>query len=363
MAAYKITLLKGDGIGPEIVSQAVKVLKTVEAISDLKFEFYDELIGGAAIDITGVPLPDKTLMQCKNSDGVLLGAVGGPKWDNIEAEKRPEAGLLSIRKELGLFANLRPTRLIKPLGNRCVLNPHVVDVSNIDFLIVRELTGGIYFGEKKRFTQDQTVFASDTETYSIDEIERIAHVAFKMARLRSKKITSVDKANVLESSRLWRETVERVKAEYPDVELNHMLVDNCAMQIVKNPGQFDVILTSNIFGDILSDEASVLTGSIGMIPSASLGTGGFGLYEPIHGSAPDIAGKNIANPIGAILSGAMLIKYTLGRNDVYQLIENAVDSVLKSGAHTADIADGSETTVGTAEIGELICQKIMECAK
>ena len=363
MAVYKIVLLKGDGIGPEIIDESVKVLKAIESVSAVKFEFCNALIGGAAVDTVGVPLPEKTLLECKGSSAVLLGAVGGPKWDNIAADKRPEAGLLSIRKELGLFANLRPTRLSGPLANRCVLNPEVVDLSNIDFLIVRELTGGIYFGDKKRFERDGVIFASDTELYSTAEIERIAHAAFKMAMQRSKKVTSVDKANVLESSRLWREVMEHVAKSYPQVKLNHMLVDNCAMQIVRNPGQFDVICTSNIFGDILSDEASVLTGSIGMIPSASLGEGGFGLYEPIHGSAPDIAGKNSANPVGAILSAAMMLKYTFGMDNEAGLIQSAVDSVLKSGARTADIADASSKICGTSEIGSLICEKIMEYAK
>ena len=359
MADYKITLLKGDGIGPEIINEAVKVLKAVEKARGIRFSFEEELIGGAAIDDSGVPLPERTVASCKDADGVLLGAVGGPKWDGVSPGLRPEAGLLAIRKRLGLYANLRPTRLYPALRDRCVLNGSVVDTKNIDFLLVRELTGGIYFGEKKTATENSVRYAYDTERYSEPEIERIAITAFETAMLRNKKVTSVDKANVLESSRLWRSVLERVASGYKEVELEHLLVDNCAMQIVLNPSRFDVICTSNIFGDILSDEASVLTGSIGLIPSASLGDGGFGLYEPIHGSAPDIAGKGIANPVGAILSAAMLLKYSLGLQDEYRLIEDAVTAVLNEGLRTRDICGKGDVICSTGGLGDRICEKIL----
>ena len=308
MADYKITLLKGDGIGPEIVNQAVKVLDCAAE----KFGFgvtYDEaLLGGCAIDATGVPLPDETVAKCKASDSVLLGAVGGPKWDSQPGNNRPEAGLLGIRGALGLFANLRPSVIFGPLKSASPIKDEIIG-GNLDVMIVRELTGGIYFGERGRKEVNGQPAAWDTEMYTVGEVERIARVAFDLAMKRNKKLTSVDKANVLESSRLWRETVKRVAEDYPEVELNHMYVDNCAMQLVRNPRQFDVILTSNIFGDILSDEASMIAGSIGMLASASLSGSKLGLYEPIHGSAPDIAGQNIANPLATILSVAMMLRY------------------------------------------------------
>ena len=323
MADYKITLLKGDGIGPEIVNQAVKVLDCAAE----KFGFgvtYDEaLLGGCAIDATGVPLPDETVAKCKASDSVLLGAVGGPKWDSQPGNNRPEAGLLGIRGALGLFANLRPSVIFGPLKSASPIKDEIIG-GNLDVMIVRELTGGIYFGERGRKEVNGQPAAWDTEMYTVGEVERIARVAFDLAMKRNKKLTSVDKANVLESSRLWRETVKRVAEDYPEVELNHMYVDNCAMQLVRNPRQFDVILTSNIFGDILSDEASMIAGSIGMLASASLSGSKLGLYEPIHGSAPDIAGQNIANPLATILSVAMMLRYSLDQSEAADAIEAAV---------------------------------------
>lgn len=356
MTDYKIVLLKGDGIGPEIVNQAVKVLdKTAE-----KFGFtveYDEaLLGGCAIDATGVPLPDETVEKCKKADSVLLGAVGGPKWDNQPGNNRPEAGLLGIRGALGLFANLRPAVIFEPLKGASPIKDEIIG-GTLDIMIVRELTGGIYFGEKGRKEVNGNPAAYDTEMYTVPEIERIARVAFDLAMKRNKKLTSVDKANVLESSRLWRETVIRISKEYPEVELNHLYVDNCAMQLVINPSQFDVIVTSNIFGDILSDEASMISGSIGMLASASLSEGKSGLYEPIHGSAPDIAGLGIANPLATILSVAMMLKYSLDRPKEADAIENAVSTVLKD-YRTPDIYAEGTTKVSTDEMGDLICNAL-----
>ena len=356
MADYKIVLLKGDGIGPEIVNQAVKVLdKTAE-----KFNFtveYDEaLLGGCAIDATGVPLPDETVEKCKNADSVLLGAVGGPKWDSLAGNVRPEAGLLGIRGALGLFANLRPAVIFEPLKSASPIKDEIIGGS-LDIMIVRELTGGIYFGERGRKEVDGNPAAWDTEMYSVPEVERIARVAFDLAMKRNKKLTSVDKANVLESSRLWRETVNRISAEYPKVELSHMYVDNCAMQLVRNPGQFDVIVTSNIFGDILSDEASMISGSIGMLASASLSEKKSGLYEPIHGSAPDIAGLGIANPLATILSVAMMLRYSLDRADAADAIEAAVAKVLENN-RTPDIYEDGKNKVSCEEMGNLVCEAL-----
>ena len=357
MSDYKITLLKGDGIGPEIVDEAVKVLnKTAE-----KFNFtvsYDEaLMGGCAIDATGEPLPQETIDKCKASDSVLLGAVGGPKWDNLPGSKRPEAGLLGIRGALGLFANLRPSVIFEPLQGDSPIKDEIIG-GQLDILIVRELTGGIYFGKRGRCTaEDGSPAAWDTEMYSVPEIERIARVAFEMAMKRNKKVTSVDKANVLESSRLWRETVIRIAEEYPEVDLNHLYVDNCAMQLVRNPRQFDVIVTSNIFGDILSDEASMIAGSIGMLASASLAEGKFGLYEPIHGSAPDIAGLGIANPLATILSVAMMLRYSLDQGEAADAIENAVNEALKK-YRTPDIMSDGLTKVSCSEMGDKVCEFI-----
>ena len=356
MADYKITLLKGDGIGPEIVNQAVKGLDCAAE----KFGFgvtYDEaLLGGCAIDATGVPLPDETVAKCKASDSVLLGAVGGPKWDSQPGNNRPEAGLLGIRGALGLFANLRPSVIFGPLKSASPIKDEIIG-GNLDVMIVRELTGGIYFGERGRKEVNGQPAAWDTEMYTVGEVERIARVAFDLAMKRNKKLTSVDKANVLESSRLWRETVKRVAEDYPEVELNHMYVDNCAMQLVRNPRQFDVILTSNIFGDILSDEASMIAGSIGMLASASLSGSKLGLYEPIHGSAPDIAGQNIANPLATILSVAMMLRYSLDQSEAADAIEAAVAKVLET-YRTPDIYEEGFTKVGCDEMGDRVCEAL-----
>ena len=356
MEKYNIVLLKGDGIGPEIVNEAVKVLdKTAE-----KFGFevnYDEaLLGGCAIDATGVPLPQETIDKCKAADSVLLGAVGGSKWDTLPGNLRPEAGLLGIRGALGLFANLRPAVIFEPLKDASPLKDDIIG-NALDIMVVRELTGGIYFGERGRKEVNGNPAAYDTEMYTVPEIERIARVAFDLAMKRNKKLTSVDKANVLESSRLWRETVIKVSAEYPEVELNHMYVDNCAMQLVRNPGQFDVLVTSNIFGDILSDEASMISGSIGMLASASLNGNQSGLYEPIHGSAPDIAGLGIANPIATILSVAMMLRFSLNQPEAANAIEAAVNKILLT-HRTPDIYTEGTTKVSCSEMGDLICNLI-----
>lgn len=354
---YKITVLKGDGIGPEVIDQAVSALKTTGQKFGFQIEFDERLMGGCAIDKYGVPLPESTLAACRESDAVLLGAVGGPKWESMPADRTPEAGLLGIRSGLGLFANLRPAVIYDALKQASPLKSEIIN--EIDIMVVRELTGGIYFGERGRSEQgtpNETAY--DTEKYSVAEVERIARLAFETAMKRRKHVTSVDKANILESSRLWRETVTRVSLQYPEVSLNHLYVDNAAMQLVRNPGQFDVIVTSNIFGDILSDEASMITGSIGMLPSASLGSGKCGLYEPVHGSAPDIAGQNKANPIAAILSAAMMLRYSLEQQEAGECIEEAVRKVLCAGYRTADLAPLGEKTVGTYEMGKLICERI-----
>ena len=315
--------------------------------------YTDALLGGCAIDATGNPLPGETVEACLASDAVLLGAVGGYKWDILPGGQRPEAGLLGIRAALGLFANLRPAKIYGPLKSACPLREDIIGDS-MDVMVVRELTGGIYFGERGRKTVNGAQAAYDTEMYTVPEIERIARVAFDSARKRNKKVHSIDKANVLESSRLWRETVIRIAKDYPDVELNHMYVDNAAMQLVRNPKQFDVILTSNIFGDILSDEASQIAGSIGMLASASMGEGTRGLYEPIHGSAPDIAGKNLANPLATILSAAMMLRYSLNEPVAADAIEKAVESVLNDGCRTADIFTDGCKRLGTVEMGDAV---------
>ena len=356
MADYKIVLLKGDGIGPEIVNQAVKVLDKASEKFNFTVEYDEALLGGCAIDATGVPLPDETVAKCKASDSVLLGAVGGPKWDSQPGNNRPEAGLLGIRGALGLFANLRPSVIFGPLKSASPIKDEIIG-GNLDVMIVRELTGGIYFGERGRKEVNGQPAAWDTEMYTIGEVERIARVAFDLAMKRNKKLTSVDKANVLESSRLWRETVKRVAEDYPEVELNHMYVDNCAMQLVRNPRQFDVILTSNIFGDILSDEASMIAGSIGMLASASLSGSKLGLYEPIHGSAPDIAGQNIANPLATILSVAMMLRYSLDQSEAADAIEAAVAKVLET-YRTPDIYEEGFTKVGCDEMGDRVCEAL-----
>lgn len=354
---YKIALLPGDGIGPEIVPQAVRVLEAVGQKFDLAFEFQTALIGGAAYDATGNPLPEETLEVCRSSDAILLGAVGGPKWDNLEPHLRPERGaLLPLRKALGLYANLRPAAVNPALASASTLKEEIV--SGLDIMIIRELTGGLYFGEKRREElPGGGQKAIETLEYSTGEIERVARLGFEMARKRNKQLMSVDKANVLESSRLWREVVQELAKEYPDVELNHMYVDNCAMQLVRNPKQFDVIITENMFGDILTDLASQLTGSIGMLPSASIG-GQVALYEPIHGSAPDIAGKNLANPIATILSAAMMLRVSLGLEEPAAAIEEAVARVLDQGYRTGDIMQPGKTLLGTLEMTEAVLKEI-----
>ena len=349
-----IAILPGDGISPEITGEAVKVLEAVAEKFGHAFEMATHLVGGAAIDATGAALPPETLAACAAADAVLLGAVGGPKWDALPSDQRPErAALLPLRAKLGLFCNLRPAKVWDALADASPLRPEIV-AGGLDLLVVRELTGGIYFGAHERAADG--LAAHDVMAYSVPEIERIAHVAFAAARRRHGKVTSVDKANVLETSKLWRETVTRLHAAaYADVALDHLYVDNAAMQLVRNPRQFDVLLTENMFGDILSDEASQITGSIGMLPSASLRADGFGLYEPIHGSAPDIAGKDIANPLATILSAAMLLKHSFGMDDEAAAIERAVQEVLAAGVRTADIARGGAPSVGTRAMGTAVC--------
>ena len=353
MKNYKITLLRGDGIGPEIVEQAVKALNVLADKHGFRIEYTDALLGGVAIDAAGVPLPDETVAACKASDAVLLGAVGGYKWDTLPGNLRPEAGLLGIRAALGLYANLRPAVIFGPLKSASPIKDEIIGDA-MDIMVVRELTGGIYFGERGRKEVNGQPAAFDTEMYTVPEIERIARVAFDVAHKRNKKVTNVDKANVLESSRLWRETVLKVAQEYPDVELNHLYVDNAAMQLVRNPRQFDVIVTSNIFGDILSDEASQIAGSIGMLASASLSDGTLGLYEPIHGSAPDIAGQGVANPLATILSAGMLLRYSFGMEQAADEIDAAVAAVLET-ARTPDIWEEGCKKVSTSEMGDLVC--------
>lgn len=353
----RIALIPGDGIGPEVTAEAVKVLRAVGERYDLTFSFEEVAMGGAAIDQTGGPLPQATVDACKESDAVFLGAVGGPRWDHLPGHLRPEAGLLGLRKALGVFANLRPAILFPQLTDASTLRPEVL-AGGLDLLVVRELTGGIYFGERGREGEGDEQSAWDTERYAVSEIERVAKVAFEAARRRGGRLMSVDKANVLESSRLWRETVVALSAAYPDVVLEHMYVDNAAMQLIRNPKQFDVLLTNNIFGDILSDEASMLTGSLGMLPSASLGDGGIGLYEPIHGSAPDIAGKDLANPIAAIMSIAMLLRHSAGAEEAARAVEQAVSTVLDRGFRTTDLVDGGKA-IGTREMGDRVVEAIL----
>ncbi len=350
---YNIALVKGDGIGPEIVDSAVAVLNKVFEIYGHTASYSETLAGGAAIDVTGEPLPQETIDICLASDSVLLGAVGGPKWDTLPGDKRPERALLGLRSSMGLFANIRPTVLFEELKGACPLKPELTE-GNLDFVVVRELTGGAYFGERGRKQTDMGEAAYDTMIYSEGEVERIMRVAFEMAMVRGKKLCSVDKANVLESSRLWRSVAHKVRENYPEVEYSDMLVDNCAMQMIRNPKQFDVIVTENMFGDILSDEASMITGSIGMLPSASLGAGKRGMYEPIHGSAPDIAGKGLANPLATILSVAMMLKYSFGLEKEAQCINDAVTATLAAGLRTADIAATGEKSVGTKEMTEAV---------
>ncbi len=359
--SYQITLIPGDGIGPEIVREAVKVLDKVGTKYGYDFQYTDILMGGCSIDAHGVPLTDDALAVAKAGDAVLLGAVGGnvgnSKWYDVAPNLRPEAGLLKIRKELGLFANIRPAYLFEELKGACPLKEEIIG-DGFDMVIMRELTGGLYFGERHTTTVNGLKTAVDTLTYNEEEIRRIAVKAFEIAQKRKKKVTSVDKANVLDSSRLWRSIVEETAKDYPEVSVNNMLVDNCAMQLVMNPGQFDVILTENMFGDILSDEASMITGSIGMLSSASLGKTKLGLYEPSHGSAPDIAGKNIANPIATILSAAMLLRYSLDLDKEADAVEAAVRTVLKNGYRTVDIMSEGMKQVTTTQMGDLIAEAV-----
>lgn len=362
---FEIVVLPGDGIGPEVVDESVKVLEAVGRRFGHRFNFHYDLVGGAAIDQHGVALTAETLRCCKGSDAVLLGAVGGPKWDDPLAKVRPEDGLLALRKELKLFANLRPVKVFPVLVNSTPLKPEVIQ--GVDLLVVRELTGGLYFGKpKKRWQTAQGRRAVDTMAYSEKEIERIVKVGFELARRRRRKLTSVDKANILETSRLWRQITTEISTQYRDVELDHMLVDSCAMRLVQNPSYFDVIVTENTFGDILTDEASMLAGSMGMLASASLSTvpqpGGraFGLYEPIHGSAPRRAGQNLANPIATILSSAMMLQYSLGLEKESVAVEQAIESTLKAGYRTYDIAPEGRSKVGTREMGDLITQRVAD---
>jgi len=354
----RIAVLPGDGIGQEIVPEAVKVLQAIGQRFGHTFEWKYSDIGGQAIDRTGFPLPQETLDLAKHSDAVLLGAVGGPKWEGLEYERRPERALLGLREALGLFANLRPAKLHSDLADASTLKREVIE--GIDILVVRELIGGIYFGKPKGIEPTATGHRGvNTEVYTTEEITRIAHVAFQAARKRRRLVTSVDKANVLESSELWRRVVTEVHGSYPEVELRHMYVDNCAMQLIRNPKQFDVVVTTNLFGDILSDEAAMLTGSIGMLPSASVGSK-VGMYEPIHGSAPDIAGKDLANPIGMIASGAMMLAYSFDLVKEAELIERAIQRVLGQGYRTKDIEGPGTIPVGTKQMGALIVQQVQE---
>jgi len=349
----KITLLPGDGIGPEVVAEGVKILKAIGAKFGHSFEFTTALAGGIAIDETGNPLPDESITACRAADAVLLGAVGGPKWSDPKAKVRPEQGLLKLRKELGLFANIRPVKIYPALADASTLKREVVE--KVDLIIVRELTGGLYFGQPQgRQDNAQGRAAVDTMYYTEAEIARLMRVSFELARQRRKKLTSVDKANVLASSRLWREVAHEVAADYPDVEYEDILVDACSMYLIRRPADFDVVATENMFGDILSDEASMLAGSMGMLPSASLAEGTFGLYEPIHGSAPDIAGRGIANPLATILSAAMLLRTSLKLTAEADAVEAAVEAVLAQGHRTADLATPGQPTVSTTAMGDFV---------
>jgi 3-isopropylmalate dehydrogenase len=360
---YRVAVLPGDGIGPEVTAEAIKVLQAVEAIAGPTFRFQTGLIGGCALDATATPLPAETIAICNNSQAVLLGAVGGSRWDSVRPEVRPEQGLLQIRKRLELYVNLRPARVLDSLVGISALRPD--RVRGTDMVIVRELTGGIYFGNPRGiFAKNGERVGINTEVYREHEVERVAHRAFQLARLRRRKVTSVDKANVLESSRLWREVVSRVARSYPEVELENMYVDNCAMRLIDRPTSFDVVLTTNMFGDILSDEAAMLTGSIGLLPSASLGEQ-HALYEPIHGSAPDIAGRNRANPIAAIASAALMLRYSLRLETAANAIETAIEKVLKRGYRTPELP-GKSRPISTSRMGDLIAettQKVLKSSK
>jgi 3-isopropylmalate dehydrogenase len=355
---YRITLLPGDGIGPEIMTATVEVLKVVGKKFDLQFDFQEALIGGAAIDATGEPLPAKTLEICRDSDAVLLAAIGGYKWDNLPRQQRPETGLLGLRAGLGLFANLRPATIIPQLIDASTLKKEVIE--GVDIMVVRELTGGVYFGQPKGIFETETgeKRGVNTMAYLDSEIDRIAKIGFETAQKRRGKLCSVDKANVLDVSQLWRDRVTAMAGQYPDVELTHMYVDNAAMQLVRNPKQFDTIVTGNLFGDILSDEAAMLTGSIGMLPSASLGESGSGVFEPVHGSAPDIAGQDKANPLAQVLSAAMMLKYGLNEPQAAELLERGVLQVLDKGYRTGDIMSDGMTLVGCRAMGDALLQAI-----
>lgn len=357
MTEYKIATIPGDGIGPEVIVETIKVLEKIGHKNGHKFTFTEVLAGGAAIDKTGEPLPKETVKICKESDAVLLGAVGGWQWDDLPGHLRPERALLGLRGELGLYANLRPAILHESLKEACPLRPDIA-AGGIDIMVVRELTGGMYFGDRGRKDTELGPAAWDTEQYATEEVRRIAVTAFDIARKRKSHVTNVDKANVLESSRLWREVVLEVAKGYPDVKLDHLYIDNATMQIIREPGYFDVMVTTNMFGDILSDEASQITGSIGMLPSASLNDKGMGMYEPIHGSAPDIAGQDKANPIATILSAAMMLKYSFGLSQESADIEEAVTKVLEAGARTGDIMSKGKDQVGTKEMGRLIVEAL-----
>ena len=351
----RVVTLPGDGIGPEVVAEGVKALQAVADRYGHHFTFEERLIGGCAIAATGSPLPEETLEACRRADAVLMGAVGDPRYDDPRSPVRPEQGLLAIRKGLGVFANLRPVKVYRQLLHASTLKPEVI--ADVDLLVVRELTGGIYFGPRQEATgSDGTAY--DTMVYTADEVRRIAHIAFRLARRRRGKVTSVDKANVLAASRLWRRVVTEVAAEYPDVTLETMLVDAAAMHLLRRPADFDVLVTANMFGDILTDEASMLAGSMGMLPSASLGEGWRGLYEPVHGSAPDIAGQGIANPLAAILSAGLLLRHSLELEEEAQAIEDAVEAVLAEGYRTRDIQEEGTIPVGTREMGDLIAERI-----
>ncbi len=353
----KIAVVPGDGIGPDITEQALRVLHKIGEVYNHTFETTEFLAGGIAIDKAGKALPEETLAGCKEHDALLLGAVGGPKWDTLPGNERPEQALLGLRSGLGLFANLRPAILYPQLKDASFLRQDLLE-GGLDIMVVRELTGGIYFGPRKTEGSGDNEVAYDTLVYSVPEVKRIAKVAFESAMKRSKKLCSVDKANILDASRLWRKTVEEVAKDYPEVELSHMYVDNAAMQLVRNPQQFDVIVTSNMFGDILSDEASMITGSIGMLASASVGEGTYGMYEPIHGSAPDIAGKDLANPIATVLSVAMMLRYSFGLEQEALAVEAAVSTVLDTKYRTGDIISAGKEPIGTQGMGDLLCQAI-----
>ncbi len=354
-----IVVLKGDGIGPEIVDATLYILNAVAQKFNHEFNYIYEDIGGASIDKHGTPITEQTIQNCLNAHSVLLGAVGGPKWDNLPGNERPEIGLLKIRKAMGLYSNMRPAKILKQLAHESPLRSDIVE-KGIDFMVVRELTGGVYFGEHNTEVINGERKATDIMPYSESEIRRIVKTGFETAKKRRNKLTSVDKANVLDTSRLWRAVASEVASEYPDVEFEHMLVDNCAMQIVKNPSQFDVIVTENMFGDILTDEASMITGSIGMIPSSSLGDSTCGMYEPIHGSAPDIAGQDKANPIGTVLSAAMMLKYSFGMHEESSAIESAVNRVLSKNIRTPDIQSENCTLIGCKQMGEEIAAEVKE---